>query len=269
MFKIGDFSKLSQVSIKALRLYDSLDLLKPAQVDESTGYRYYSASQLPRLNRILVFKELGFSLEQVNQLLNDSISSEQIRGMLRLKRSEIEQQMEREKVRLLRIEIYLIQIEQENIMTIANVVIKKIEPILVASIREVLPQYSEIGSLYPELFAYVYQHGAKHKYSGAIWHESAYKESDVDGEAIVFLEEKIPPSDRINVYELPGCDRMACIIHHGSYRTLTSSYNIMLKWIEENAYQIVGYVREICIEGGPEHDNESYITEIQFPVEKN
>ena len=64
MLKIGDFSKLSQVSIKALRLYDQIGLLKPTVVDNYTAYRYYSASQLPRLNRILAFKDLGFSLEQ-------------------------------------------------------------------------------------------------------------------------------------------------------------------------------------------------------------
>lgn len=59
MFKISDFSRLSLVSAKALRYYDELGLLKPARVDESTGYRYYAASQLPRLNRILALKDPG------------------------------------------------------------------------------------------------------------------------------------------------------------------------------------------------------------------
>lgn len=71
MFKIGDFSKLSQISIKALRLYDQMGLLKPIHIDPDTGYRYYSASQLPRINRILAFKDLGFSLEQITSLLDD------------------------------------------------------------------------------------------------------------------------------------------------------------------------------------------------------
>jgi effector-binding domain-containing protein len=266
MFKIGDFSKLSQVSIKALRLYDSLDLLKPVQVDKFTGYRYYSASQLPRLNRILVFKELGFSLEQIGQLLDDSICSEQIRGMLRLKKSELEQQLDREKLRLIKIETYLIQIEQENIMTIANVVIKKIEPTLVASIREILPEYSAIGSLYRELFPYLYQHDTKPGVEAAIWYDNTYKESDVDGEAVVFLGKKITSSDRIQVYELPGCEQMACIVHHGSYQTFPTSYNLLLKWIEQNNYQIIGPSRELYLQRGSEQDCESYLTEIQFPV---
>jgi DNA-binding transcriptional MerR regulator len=65
MLKIGDFSRLSLASVKALRYYDELGLLRPARVDELTGYRYYSASQLTRLNRILVLKDLGLSLQQI------------------------------------------------------------------------------------------------------------------------------------------------------------------------------------------------------------
>ncbi len=88
MLKIGDFSKLSQVSIQTLRHYDDLGLLKPAEVDRFTGYRYYSASQLPRLNRVLALKDLGFSLDQVARLVEEGVSPEQLRGMLRLRQAE-------------------------------------------------------------------------------------------------------------------------------------------------------------------------------------
>ena len=89
MLKVGDFSRLSLVSIKALRYYDELGLLKPARVDEFTGYRYYTAEQLPRLNRILALKDLGLSLEQIGVLLNKGVSSEELRGMLRLSGSRL------------------------------------------------------------------------------------------------------------------------------------------------------------------------------------
>jgi DNA-binding transcriptional MerR regulator len=100
MFKIGDFSKLSRVSIKALRLYDEMRLLKPIQVDQFTSYRYYCASQLPRLNRILAFKDLGFSLEQILKLLDEDLSLAEIRGMLRLKQAELQNYIETEQARL-------------------------------------------------------------------------------------------------------------------------------------------------------------------------
>src|ERR687894_1520910 len=100
MFKIGEFSKLSRVSVKALRLYDELGLLKPASVDQFSGYRYYSAEQLPRLNRILVLKELGFSLEQIGQLLREELTTAQLHAMLRLKQAELTQRLEADRLRL-------------------------------------------------------------------------------------------------------------------------------------------------------------------------
>src|SRR5437868_10010490 len=116
MFKIGDFSRLSLVSVKALRYYDELGLLKPARVDESTGYRYYAASQLTRLNRILAMKDMGLSLEQIALLLDQELTPDQIRGMLRLKQVELRQQLVEGQARLVRIEAWLQAFEQEVTM---------------------------------------------------------------------------------------------------------------------------------------------------------
>ena len=103
MFKIGDFSRLSMVSVKALRFYDKLGMLKPERVDEFTGYRYYSTSQLARLNRILAMKDMGLSLEQIALLLDNEPTPDQIRGMLLLKQSELQQQIIDSQARLVRI----------------------------------------------------------------------------------------------------------------------------------------------------------------------
>jgi DNA-binding transcriptional MerR regulator len=114
MFKIGDFSKLSQVTVKTLRYYDELGLLKPVEVDRFTGYRYYSADQLPRLNRILALKDLGLSLEQIATLFaaRDKLTVEQMRGMLRLKQAEAQERVREEQDRLARVEARLRQIEE-------------------------------------------------------------------------------------------------------------------------------------------------------------
>ena len=93
MFRIGEFSRFSRVSVKMLRHYDELGLLSPARVDPVSGYRYYSAGQLPRLNRLLALKDLGFRLEQIKVLLAEDLSLEEIRGMLKLRRAELEQQV--------------------------------------------------------------------------------------------------------------------------------------------------------------------------------
>lgn len=103
MFKISEFSRLSRIPIQTLRYYDQIGLFKPARIDRSTGYRYYAAEQLLEINRIVIFKELGFTLQQMVQLLQEDISAEQIRGMLRLKESEIQQLLENEMSKLSRI----------------------------------------------------------------------------------------------------------------------------------------------------------------------
>ncbi|MDL1909078.1 MerR family transcriptional regulator [Chloroflexi bacterium CFX6] len=104
MIRIGDFSKLSRVPVKTLRYYDEMGLLEPVEVDPFTGYRLYEYSQLSTLNRILALKDLGFSLEEIGRLLDDGLSVEQMRGMLRLRETEARQRVREEAERLERIE---------------------------------------------------------------------------------------------------------------------------------------------------------------------
>src|SRR6185295_8996279 len=92
MFTVGEFSQLAQVSKRLLRYYDEIGLLKPIHVDAATGYRYYSAEQMPLLNRILALKDLGLSLDQIQRVLSDNVSTDEIQGMLLLKKAEVEQQ---------------------------------------------------------------------------------------------------------------------------------------------------------------------------------
>jgi len=151
MFKIGDFSRLSQVPVKTLRYYDEIGLLKPAEVDRFTSYRYYSADQLPRLNRILTLKDLGLSLAQVGELLDGDLPAEQIRGMLRLKQAEAHQKVEDEQTRLARVEWRLREIEQEGVMSTQEVVLKKVAAMTVASLRSLQHTCSEARTRSSEL----------------------------------------------------------------------------------------------------------------------
>jgi DNA-binding transcriptional MerR regulator len=83
MIRIGDFSRLSRVSIKALCFYDEIGLLAPVWVDRFTGYRFYEQSQLPRLHHILALKDLGFSLDEIRQLLLGDLSADRMREVLK------------------------------------------------------------------------------------------------------------------------------------------------------------------------------------------
>src|SRR5262245_58884606 len=142
MIKIGEFSKLVQVPVPTLRYYDQVGLLKPVAVDRFTGYRYYSASQLPRLHRILALKGLGFSLEQIATVLTEGLSPEQMRGMLRLRHAQISQQLADMQSQLTEVEMRLQRIEREEQIATYDVILKRVEPLLVASVRAILPNHS-------------------------------------------------------------------------------------------------------------------------------
>src|SRR5215510_14368227 len=129
MFRIGDFSRLTGVSVKTLHHYDDMGLFRPLRVDPFTGYRYYSFEQLPRLNRILALKDLGFSLEQIARILDDDLSAEQLTGMLRLRQAELQQQAQEAQERLERVKARLNQIKQEGKMSEHEIILKRVEPI--------------------------------------------------------------------------------------------------------------------------------------------
>src|SRR5215468_6863542 len=113
MFRVGEFAKLSQVSARMLRHYDELGLVKPARVDSFTGYRYYSTDQLARLNRLRALRDMGLSLEQIGQLLDNDITPEQIKGMLKLKEVELEQKITESQSQLVRVRAWLKQLERK------------------------------------------------------------------------------------------------------------------------------------------------------------
>jgi DNA-binding transcriptional MerR regulator/effector-binding domain-containing protein len=271
MIKIGDFARLSQVSVVTLRYYDEMDLLKPVKVEPFTGYRYYSADQLPRLNRILALKDLGFSLEQIRLMLADGLSLEPLRGMLTMQRAEVEQRLADEQGRLLRIESRLRQIELEDKMPDYDVVIKTVPAMLVAACRVTIPTNDQVpeylGPAYARVYDYLQKQGAKD--TGvclALWHSPADVYENEDAEAVVSIDRPLPGTDQVKVYELPPV-RVASVVHQGDFEEFTQGHAALLEWIDANGYRIVGPYREIYIK----HDKarlSDTITEIQFPVEK-
>jgi effector-binding domain-containing protein len=268
MLKIGDFSSLSQVSVKTLRYYDDRGLLSPAHVDPLTGYRYYSASQLSRLHRILALKDLGFSLEQIAVLLAENVSAEHMRGMLLLRQAEQQARVEEEHDRLSRIQSRIRLIEQEKSMP-QEVLLKEVPKQWIASVRETIADYPSVGTLYPRVFQSLGPNMAHMTMCVALWHDPEHKESNVDAEAGVYLQSEIPAANGLRVYELPGCTA-ASFIHNGSYQRLSEAYDALLRWVASNGYQVAGPIRELYLHSSMpvRQDDESYVTEIQVPVSK-
>lgn len=271
MFKIGDFSKLSQVSIKTLRYYDEIGLLKPIEIDRFTGYRYYSANQLSRLNRILLLKDLGLSLDQIGRLLESDLPPDQLRGMLKLRQAEIERSIEEEETRLARVAALLNQIEEETaVMSKYDVVIKKVAPVRIASIRDIVANYDAQSELWNELEAYLARHNAKPIAPClTIDHNDGYKERDVDLEVCEVIDAALPATDRIQVYKLSAVEMMACTVHHGPFNQLTQGYQALGQWAEVNGYRFVGPSREVYLQVGSHGSvDPSNVAEIQIPIEK-
>ena len=272
MIRIGDFSKLSRVSIKTLRYYDEMGLLKPIEVDRFTGYRYYDFHQLPRLYRILALKELGFSLEEIARFLEEELSTEELRGMLKLRQAEIRQRVEEEAERLERVELWLRQIQQENFMSKYDVVIKKIDAMKAATVRGTVANPPAQRSLWDELLGFIYQNNIRMNGTPmAIYHDADAREGDWDIVVVMPIAGDPSPSGHVKVYELPVVETMACVVHAGSFATIGEAYDALAKWIDVNGYQIVGPSRELNLkmpEKPGDQNDPNTVNEIQFPVQK-
>jgi effector-binding domain-containing protein len=262
------------VPVSALRYYDELGLLKPAQVDPVSGYRYYAADQLPRLNRLLALKDMGLSLEQIARLLDDDLTPEQIRGMLKIKQVELQQQLEEGHIRLGRIETWLEQFEQENKMADYDVIIKKVEPLQVAEARGIAPTMEKIeltlDHLFDEVYSYLTQQGAKGLMPGiTVYYDKEMTDTDVNvGAALAYEGSTVADGERVKIIEFPAVEKTASVVHHGSFATMHRAYEAVFKWIEANGYQVTGPMRELNLEYERGGDQSKYVTEIQIPVEK-
>jgi DNA-binding transcriptional MerR regulator len=228
MFRIGEFSRFSRVSVKMLRHYDELGLIKPAWVDPGTGYRYYSAGQLPRLNRIVALKDLGFRLEQIGVLLDEELSTEQIRGMLKLRHAELEQQMREAAEQLAKVDARLIQFEQAEILP-HDVVLRAVPTQMVAAIRQPLSvDGGSAAALFEELEAYVAQYRARAPLPPlVIYYDMEFSEQGENIEVMVPVQKPLPTNGRVSIRELPGYEMMACLIHTGQYDGLAHAFYVL------------------------------------------
>jgi DNA-binding transcriptional MerR regulator len=272
MFRIGDFSRLSQVPVTALRFYDDMGLFKPAQVDRFTGYRYYKLEQLPRLNRILALRDLGLSLEQIAELLDEVVPAEQIRGMLRLKQAELQQNVREEQERLARVEARLKQIESEDKMPDYDVVLKKLEPLHIIAIREIVPTVAQIGPLWTETYKALRAKGQDEiAPCFSIDYDEELTLTNMDMEVIYPVAASCPKEidleggRQMATRELEGVDSAACTIHRGDYDGLGAAYAALGQWISANGYAFAGPPREVYLRGG---GGPEAVTEIQWPIEK-
>ncbi len=274
MFKIGDFSKIGLVSIKTLRHYDEIGLLQPAYVDEQTGYRYYQVDQLPRLNQIMALKDLGFSLSQVKTMLDDNLSVDDMREILAKRRAQIQEQIEAEMRRLAWIEAKIDFVEREGKIPNSQPMIKTTPAMNVLAIREPAPNMANWGELITRTHTALEKHGVLEiPKCFAVFHGDEYDHEMVDWELAFPVHTKATKSievmerRRLEPRQVPAVDVAACLVHRGSYATLSQGYSSLAYWIKQNGYEINGAGREVYLKIGFQHGNlADNLTEIQFPV---
>ncbi|MFI6848433.1 MerR family transcriptional regulator [Kitasatospora sp. NBC_00085] len=273
MFNIGDFAKHGRVSVRMLRHYDAIGLLRPARVDPASGYRFYEAAQLARLNRVIALKDLGFTLHQVLAVLDDRVDAAELRGMLRLRRAELAAAMAADARRLARVEARLRTIESEGTMSAHDVVVKRVPSVRVAELTGVAASYEpeEIGPVIGPLFAELCRRLAEAGVAEAGPSVARYEDVP-DGDGAVLIRVAVPVSASLAVegeygfavVDLPEIEEAATIVHRGSMDDTVGAFQTLARFVDENGYRSAGYAREVYLEC-PDAPAD-WVTELQEPV---
>ena len=274
MFRIGEFSKLSGLSIDTLYHYEKMKLLVPSRIDKFTGYRYYEANQLVTVNKIIALKDSDFTLEEISNVLNKNLPISALIELLEIKSLVLEEEVNKELNRLERLRTNIFLIKNGGIPQMNEITIKKVEPILMATIRKSFPSSKfdeELETMWGEVNDYIEELGGKRTIPCMMLYHINWNEMDETKTLDVEVSEPITKSfqgnDKVKVYELAAVEKMACIVHKGPFSTIYKANEALFEWIKQNGYKKNGPLREIYHKGDwATSDPEEYITEIQIPV---
>lgn len=266
MFSIGMFSKINKVTTKTLRYYEEMGLLEPEYIDKFTRYRYYTTDQIPKLHKIINLKQMGLSLNEIKEVINNPSEAEKI---LISKEREIIDVIKNHQYRLLKLHSYLGNLKGEENMK--DIIIKELPKVKIASMRKVIKNYEELFNISTDIVSRemkrlgcVY---AEPNYCFNVYHDGEYKESNIDVEICEAVTELKKDTDIFKFKEIDRVPMAVCILHKGTYSNLRESYLYAFKWIEENKYEVIDNPRESYIDGIWNKENEEdWLTEIQVPV---
>jgi DNA-binding transcriptional MerR regulator len=280
MFTIGDFAGLGRVSVRMLRHYDAIGLLRPAHVDPHSGYRYYTAAQLRLLNRMIALKDLGFTLQQVQTMIEDKVDIGELRGMLRLRRADLAAQVERDNARLAQVDARLRMIESEGHMNTGDVILKSVPAIRVAELSATASSYDSPSSiaenlspLCPRLIELMEQQGVPMTGAPIAYYLPA---STGPGDETITVHAAFPIGlDELGddvgfeLVDLPPIEQAATALHEGAMSEAFRTGQRIADWIDDNGYRTIGpgMAREVYLDCPP-GEFDKWVTELQVPVRK-
>lgn len=270
MFKIGEFSKITQISVRMLRYYDEQKLLEPCFIDETNGYRLYSAKQIDQLNRIIFLRNMGFGVKEMKALL-ESWNPESIKLNLLEQMKKTEESIQAEKLKLQQMQGLLYDLDNQEKKLNIEITMKSLPMQHVISMRRIVPDYyheSILWKEFGEIFGNVMNVDKLQSFS--IYHDLDYREKDVDIEICVVADQNtICLENKDVIYrQLSKVDMAACFIVYGSYSNISIAFKEFAYWLEQhNEYHMLGENRQICHVSMCHTDNtEEYITELQIPL---
>ncbi|AUA35934.1 MerR family transcriptional regulator [Clostridioides difficile] len=273
MFKIGEVSKLTQISIRMLRYYDELGILKPAEIDKYTGHRLYSVEQISILQRIVLLRDSKFSVAEIANIVHNW-NDEFVIKELNRKKNEIQKEIKHEQQRINKIDKFIEAINCDKDEIHYNVVFKKIPSYKIISLREVVPDYQSEGILWEKLSKFIKEEhievSRQPNNNIAFYHDEEVKDNGVDIE-VGMVVKKIGKNKSGFIYrETEEIDMMACTMVYGPYENIAGAYESFCYWLDKNSdYQISGINRQIGHKGEHNEINpENYLTEIQIPLIK-
>jgi len=276
MFRIGEFSRIARVSARLLRYYDELGLLRPGVVDPATNYRYYTTTQLQRLNRILVLRDLGLSLEQIGGVIDQAASADQLRAMLEVRRADAERALAEEATRLRQIEARIAQLETGEGADLDDVLMRAEPARRIVSVRDTVGSFVEARGIIGELartLPKLLPREALGQIIG-IAHSAEFEPDAIDVELGFVLNGELPSTlpavqgRALSVRELPAVPHLAACVRVGLPEHAHLVTGKIGRYVELNGYRLAGPSREVFLRPPRPDRMEESVVEMQFPVER-
>ena len=265
-YRIGEFSKLAKITVKTLRYYDEMDILRPCYVDPETGYRYYQTEQLIHAQKITEFRQLGLSIDEIQRIQTGG----ELQKILIERKASLQMKLEEIQRTSSRINSLLKQLKESQTMKY-QAVLKILPSAIVYSKRGIVADFSKISE-------FVLQTGEEclaanpglkcpePGYCYISYLDGEYRDHDIQIEYVEAVNQMGKNTETINFKKIEETQAI-CIIHQGEWEKLGEAYAFALKWIEENGYEMSELPRECYIDGPWNKESPSeYITELQFPV---
>jgi DNA-binding transcriptional MerR regulator len=267
LFSVGEFSKITGLSIKAVHLYHEKGLLTPALIDSQTGYRYFDGRNVEQARTIRKLREMSFSLEEIRIVLGNFEDEILLLDVLESKREQIRAQLSHLKGIAELLDAIIASEKEARTMADTNVVVqeKQLEPLLVAGKRW-KGRYEDSGSAFAELGKKVGRWMAGKPMN--LYYDAEFKEDDADIQSCVPLRTKPQNPDGLLVQELPG-GKFISLIHRGPYAEMGKSYERLFAYLHQKGLRAQLPSREVYLKGPGmifRGNPKNYLTEIQIPV---